>query len=102
MYPNKFLGTHAGNVLDRYPIERDRLEALMVQSRVTVFFAGHEHYYSRKTVNGIMHIISGGGGAPLYAIEEVGGFYHFIVVTVDGGRVSGEVVDINGNVRDRF
>lgn len=102
LYPNKFAGTHAGNDLDRYPAERDRFETLMVQSKVDALFAGHEHYYSRKTVKGITHIISGGGGAPLYGIEEVGGFYHFVVVTVDGNKVSGEVVDINGKVRDRF
>ena len=102
MYPENFPGTHHGNDLDRYPSERDRFENLMIRSKVDAFFAGHEHYYSRKTVKGIMHIISGGGGAPLYGIEGSGGFYHFIVVTVDGNKVSGEVVDVNGNVRDRF
>jgi predicted phosphodiesterase len=102
LYTDNYPGTHHGNDLDRYPAERDRLQSLMVRSMADVLFAGHEHYYSRKTMNGITHIISGGGGAPLYGIEEVGGFYHFVQVTVDGGSVSGEVVDINGKVRDRF
>jgi acid phosphatase type 7 len=102
LFPDKYAGTHHGNDLDRYPEARDHLQSLLVRSKVDVLFAGHEHYYSRKTMNGITHIISGGGGAPLYAIEELGGFYHFVQVTVDGGMVSGEVVDINGKVRDRF
>ncbi len=65
-------------------------------------FAGHEHYYQKTTVDGILHIITGGGGAPMYDREEDGGFNHFVRVTVDGDRVSGEVIDINGKVRDRF
>ena len=65
-------------------------------------FTGHDHLYLRKTVDGIPHIIAGGGGAPLYANEKDGGFYHFIVVTVDGDKVSAEVIDIKGKVRDKF
>jgi predicted phosphodiesterase len=102
LYPENYPGTHHGNDLDRYPAERDRLQDLMTRTKVDALFAGHEHYYSRKTMNGIKHIITGGGGAPLYAIEEVGGFYHFVLVTVDGDTVSAEVVDVNGKVRDRF
>ena len=34
--------------------------------------------------------------------DEDGGFYHFVQVTVDGDKVSAEVVDVNGKVRDRF
>jgi predicted phosphodiesterase len=102
LYPDKDKGRHYGNSLDRYPGDRDKLQALFVKHKVTIVFTGHEHLYLRKTVDGIPHIISGGGGAPLYAVERDGGFYHFIVVTVDGDKVSAEVVDINGKVRDRF
>lgn len=37
--------------------------------------------YLRKIVNGVMHVITG-GGALLYTNEEKGGFCHFILVTV--------------------
>ena len=47
-------------------------------------------------------IISGGGGAPLIAEDEQGGFFHFILVTVDGDTVSGKVIDLDGKVRDSF
>jgi hypothetical protein len=29
-------------------------------------FGGHNHYYARAAVNGVQHITTGGGGAPLY------------------------------------
>jgi len=102
LYPEKGKGKHHGNSLDRYKEERDRLQALFVKQKVTMVFLGHEHLYLRKTVEGIPHVIAGGGGAPLYAKDDEGGFHHYILVTVDGDNVSGEVVDVNGKVRDRF
>jgi 3',5'-cyclic AMP phosphodiesterase CpdA len=95
-------GRHSGTSLDLYPKDRDRLEALFVKSEVNAVFCGHEHFYQRKTIDGITHIISGGGGAPLYANNKNGGFHHFIIMTVDGDMVSGKVIDSNGEVRDRF
>jgi len=102
LYTEPGKGKHSGDCLDEYPKDRDRLEALLVQAKVDAVFAGHEHFYQRKTVDGIAHIISGGGGAPMYSKDEEGGFYHYIYVTVDGEKVSGEVVDISGKIRDRF
>jgi len=102
LYPEKGKGKHRGNSLDRYKEDRDRLQALFVKHKVTAVFAGHEHLYLRKTVDGITHIIAGGGGAPLYAKDEDGGFHHYVYVTVDGEKMSGEVVDRNGKIRDRF
>ncbi len=102
LYTDPGKGHHAHDSLDKYLESRDGLEALFAKSRVDAVFAGHEHYYERRTVDGIIHIITGGGGAPIYDKEEYGGFNHFVVVTVDGDKMSAEVVDINGKVRDRF
>lgn len=102
LYTDLGKGHHAHDSVDKYPESRDRLETLFAKSGVDAVFAGHEHYYERRTVEGIIHIITGGGGAPIYDKEEYGGFNHFIQVTVDGDKVSAEVVDINGKVRDRF
>jgi 3',5'-cyclic AMP phosphodiesterase CpdA len=102
LYTDLGKGHHAHDSIDKYPDSRDRLETLFAKSRVDAVFAGHEHYYERRTVDGIIHIITGGGGAPIYDKEEYGGFNHFIQVTVDGDKVSAEVVDISGKVRDRF
>jgi 3',5'-cyclic AMP phosphodiesterase CpdA len=102
LYPEPGRGRHHGNSLDRYKRDRDRLQSVFRKYGVAMVFNGHEHLYLRKSVEGIPHIITGGGGAPLYAAEDQGGFYHFIAVTVDGDRVTAEVVDINGKVRDGF
>lgn len=102
LYTDPGKGKHSGDCLDEYPKDRDRLEALFVKDNVTMVFAGHEHLYLRKTVDGIPHIITGGGGAPLYGDDKDGAFHHFVVVTVDGDRMNAEVVDMNGKVRDRF
>ena len=102
LFPEKGKGKHHGNSLDRYPAERDRLHALFRKYGVTMVFSGHEHLYLRKVVDGIPYVIAGGGGAPLYADDLNGGFHHYVYMTVDGDRVSGEVVDGNGKIRDRF
>ncbi len=102
LYPEAGKGKHHGNSLDRYKDERDRLHRLFVKYRVAAVFAGHEHLYLRKKVDGVLYIITGGGGAPLYADALNGGFHHYVRMTVDGNKVSGEVVDVQGKVRDRF
>ncbi len=102
LYPVKGRGRHYGNSLDRYPDDRDRLQALLKKHGVTAVFAGHEHLYLRRTVEGLRHIITGGGGAPLYADDRDGGFHHFVVVTVGPKKITVEVVDGNGKTRDRY
>lgn len=102
LYPEKNRGKHHGNSLDLYPADRDALQALFVRHKVTMVFNGHEHVYLRKSMDRIPHIITGGGGAPLYAADGAGGFYHLIRVSLDGDKVNVEVIDISGKVRDRF
>ncbi len=102
LYTDLGKGHHAHDSLDKHPDSRDAVETLFVKYRVDAVFAGHEHYYQRRTVDGILHIIAGGGGAPVYDREEDGGFFHIVRVTVDGDKVSGEAVDVNGKIRDRF
>jgi predicted phosphodiesterase len=101
LYTEKDKGKHHGNSMDRYKEERDRLQALFVKHKVSMVFAGHEHLYLRKTVDGILHVITGGGGAPLYSAEDDGGYHHFVRIHVDGDKVKAEVVDVNGKTRDR-
>jgi 3',5'-cyclic AMP phosphodiesterase CpdA len=95
-------GHHAHESLDKYPESRDRLAALFAKCKVDAVFAGHEHYYEKRTVDNVLYIITGGGGAPVYDKDEYGGFHHFVQVLVDGDKVSAEVVDVNGKLRDKF
>lgn len=76
------VGPHRGSSLDRYPLLRDRLHFLFVQQNVACVFQGHEHLYNRQERDGVNYVITGGGGAPLYADELRGGFYHYLRVDV--------------------
>jgi hypothetical protein len=60
-----------------------------------LYFAGHEHLYSRWTIDGLPQIITGTTGAPfVYGVEAnepeitVTGRYNFVVVDVDGSEIS--------------
>jgi len=45
------------------------LVPLFEQHGVDVVFAGHSHAYERYSNNGIVYIVTGGGGAPLYKLD---------------------------------
>ena len=80
---------HIGSSLDKHPGERDALHALFVREGVDCVFAGHEHLFRRSTRDGVDYVITGGGGAPLYAGAEQGGFHHYVLVraTAEGYRL---------------
>ncbi len=68
---------------------------LFVSYGVDMVVAGHEHLYNRSEHDGIVYLISGGAGAPLYAAPENGGFYHFVLITVKGDEIHEEAVRID-------
>ena len=55
-------GYHRGNV-----DARARYVPILAKHRADLILAGHDHLYQRGEVDGIRYIVSGGGGAPLYA-----------------------------------
>ena len=91
LYTREDIGHYFRNCLDKFPSARDSLESLFEKYGVDIVFSGHEHLYYKYIHNNVMHITSGGAGAPLYASEENGGFYHFILVKVNGKKVAGEI-----------
>jgi hypothetical protein len=91
-----------GRGIDRHPEERDKLHRLFMETGVKAVFSGDDHRYDRREVNGILYVITGGGGSPIYAFEESGGYFHYVWVTVLRERMEGEVIDLQGNLRDRF
>jgi hypothetical protein len=98
MYADSLTGRHFGSCLDRYPQERDTLLALLKRYNVDIAFVGHEHLFRKSIYDGVMQIITGGAGAPLYAEEENGGFYHFILVSVEEEKIEGKLYKLkNGN-----
>lgn len=125
-------GPHGGQRIEPpSQILRDRYMPLFRQHHVKVFFAGHdhlfehwaEHYEDATGKHRLDHVLTGGGGAPLYAYagdpdtrtyirqyaaekvtldrlakppyEPGGGAYHFVLVQVDGERLSLEVIGVD-------
>jgi UDP-2,3-diacylglucosamine pyrophosphatase LpxH len=72
-------------------VNRDTLHRLLVRYKVAAVFAGHDHLYEERVVDGIRYYITGGGGAPLYELPDKGGFYHYLSVVVRGKKTTVEV-----------
>ena len=125
-------GPHGGAVLEQAALLlRTRYLPLFRTHHVRIVFAGHEHlfehwverYEDATGPHRLDHIVSGGGGAPLYAytgepdvrdyvrsneankvrLEHVvkpaadrgGNPHHYLVVRVDGDRLDVEVVGVD-------
>jgi predicted phosphodiesterase len=67
------------------------LQTLSGQSVAGVFY-GHYHLYDESRISGTRHIITGGAGAPLTLMYFGDSSYHFVVVTLSGGKVLTEKV----------
>lgn len=64
------------------------------QYRVDAVFSGHFHAYKSFRHGDTTHIITGGGGAGLYAPPEAGGYFHYVLCTVEGDKVKYDVVQL--------
>ena len=49
-----------------YLNQSESMWKLLVKYDVAAYFAGHEHLYSRQSVDGIYQIVAGSAGAPIY------------------------------------
>jgi hypothetical protein len=88
--------------MDKHPLARDDLHQLFVKTGVKAVFQGDDHRYDQMAKDQILYIITGGGGAPIYALKDAGGYFHYVWVSVQKGRVEGEAVDLDGQTKDRF
>jgi hypothetical protein len=91
-----------GRAMDRYPVERDALHQLFLKTNVKAVFEADDHRYDRMEKDHILYLITGGGGAPLTSFKERGRFFHYVWISVQQERIEGEVVDLEGRIRDRF
>jgi len=91
-----------GRAMDKYPHERDSLHQLFLKTKVKAVFAGDDHRYDRNKRDGILYVISGGGGAPLTSFKERGGYFHYLWISAENGRMKGEVVDVENQIQDMF
>jgi len=90
-------------------IVRQVLPPLFERYGVDLVFNGHKHNYERNEVRGVTYVVTGGGGAPLYAEQEreptQAAFalaYHFVLVEVNGGWLGVTAISDGGEVLDRF
>jgi predicted phosphodiesterase len=71
----------------------EELKALFQQLKVDHVFTGHYHGYARTQLGDTTYLITGGGGSPLeHGREDIGQFYHGIVVGVGPDHVSERIV----------
>jgi hypothetical protein len=86
------------------------IEPLCEQYGVAMVFAGHNHNYCRAVVNGITHVTTGGGGAPLEAplagqpnVVAAVAASHFCAIAIDGGVLRLQAINsATGAVIDSF
>jgi len=68
-----------------------RLREMMEIYRVDIVIAGHIHLFNHTRYETTEYIVSGGGGARLYAGPEDGGYHHYLLFHVDGDSIDFEV-----------
>jgi hypothetical protein len=77
---------------------------------VPIVFGGHNHYYARAVVNGVQHVTTGGGGAPLDTpdlgqphVVAGASAYHYCQIAIDAGTLHFKAVNsTTGAVIDSF
>jgi predicted phosphodiesterase len=96
----------AGRYGDRMRI-RDAWSLLFEEYGVDIAFAGHDHNYQRtEEINGVIYVISGGGSAILYDVEDRDWLacgepvYHFCLIQIDGRRMTLRAIKPDGAVFD--
>ncbi len=90
-------------------IVRQTLTPLFEQYGVDVVFTSHKHNYERNKVRGVTYIVTGGGGAPLYPMQEreptqvaFAMAHHVVLLKVDNHRLEATVISVEGKVLDKF
>jgi hypothetical protein len=112
--PWKFVCLHepgwsAGGGHENNTDVQNYIQPLCEQYDVPIVFAGHNHYYARAVVNGVHHITTGGGGAPLrspesgypYIVYAIAA-YNYCKVEIDGGILGFTATTRTGTVIDTF
>jgi len=85
--------TYPNYVMSERKMGQDLME-LFKRYKVRYVFTGHIHGYARVERGGVIYIVTAGAGAPLYLPRYLGGFYHYVKITVDGDSIKEEVVKL--------
>jgi hypothetical protein len=103
---------YSTNTLEGHPNNKNvqtYVQPLCVTYGVSVVLAAHNHYYARALVNGVYHITSAGGGAPLYDpvpnsenVQVINKTRHFCKIEISGSQLVFKAVDPDENEIDSF
>ncbi|KAF0134668.1 MAG: Metallophosphoesterase [Candidatus Saganbacteria bacterium] len=80
-------------IMSERKITRDLIE-IFKRYKVRYVFSGHIHGYAKADRDGVIYIVTAGAGAPLYLPRYLGGFHHYIKITVNGSKIKDEVFKI--------
>jgi len=87
--------------------KRQLLAPIFEQHHVDVIFNGHDHDYERtQSIKGVLYIVSGGGGGPLYQVNPQSfsayaeSTYHTVFASLDGCTLTLQAVKPDGTVFD--
>ncbi len=85
------------------------LQPIFVDKGVKFVITGHNHYYARAVVDGINHITTGGGGAPLYRpdtsqpnIVTAEKTYHYCKLHINANTLHFSAIRSNGTEIESF
>ena len=86
------------------------LVSVLEKNKVTAVFNGHDHNYQHHLKNGIHYVVTGGGGAPLYAVDapipgvtlKVESTEHWVRIKVAGNQAKVEAIALDGRILDSF
>jgi hypothetical protein len=107
--PWKFIFLHkpgwsAGGHSNEYDVQY-HIQPLCETYGVQFVINGHNHYYSRAVVNGVQHITTGGGGAPLYSpvssrpnVVTTDRSYHFCKIDINDGSLIFTAIRADGTI----
>jgi len=91
---------------------RNTWAPLFEHAGVAMVLSGHEHNYQRFEEGGVEYVVSGGGGAGLYALKgcpkdhpsRIAGdaIHHFLAISQDESGFTVQVVASDGTIVDTF
>ncbi len=95
----------AGSIRGSDPKVLSGLCPLLVKYKYDVLLAGHSHVYSRAVKDGVTHITTGGGGAPLHGVSKrspsvvkAESVRHFVRFDVDGDTMTITAIREDGTI----
>ncbi len=84
------------------------LQPIFLKYNIKLVLTGHNHYYARALVDGVTHITTGGGGAPLYFpkmknhIVTIDRSFHFCKIIVSEDSLNVLAIRSDGTIIESF